>query len=154
MKRRHARRLALLLFLLINVQCSYPPIELTRLEGGGSLKDLTTSNGLYVALVLHPQECLQCLSSLSQWVDARRKYPQAPFGFLLSRPVTTTESATLRLHRIPIDGVFAGRIPIDGLTGFHALVFQDGALAFSRDIRGPAASDSLLQSLGLDRRSP
>lgn len=147
-------RPALLLLLLLNGQCSYPPIELTQLEDGRSLKELTTPNGLFVALVLHPQECLQCLSSLSQWVDARRRNPQAPLAFLLSRPVTNTESATLRLHRIPVDGAFAGRIPINGLTGLHALVFQDGALAFSRDIRGTTASDSLLQSLGLDRQSP
>lgn len=143
------RHLMASLGMLVLLACGNPSVDGLTLKDGRRLKDLLSADSQSVAVLLHPQECLQCLTSLSRRLVARRTAPEGKLVFILSRPPSEQEVIQLRLHRIQYEGELVGRIPINGLSGLHALVFRAGSLVSSIDVRRTETSDSLIRTLGL-----
>ena len=103
-------RLVLFAFALTACQTQWPADEVQDYHIIGSIDSLAPDSALpSVAVIVAPDECLECSANIGSWLELRRKYP-GHIRIVFSSPPDSTDLIVLRRGRIPIDAVLSRRL--------------------------------------------
>jgi hypothetical protein len=103
-------RLVLFAFALTACQSEWPADEAQDYQVIGRIDLLASDSALpSVAVVVAPDECLECSANIGSWLELRRKYP-GHIRIVFSSPPDSTDLFVLRRGRIPIDAILSRRL--------------------------------------------
>ena len=100
-------RLLLFAIALSSCQSHWPADEVKGYQIIGRIDSLAPNSALpSVAVVVAPDECLECSANIGSWLELRRKYP-GHIRIVFSSPPDSTDLIVLRRGRIPIDAILS-----------------------------------------------
>ena len=101
------------------------------LEDGQRISAWANEASPVVVLVIDPAHSFTCATQIADWLEWRQGHPRQ-FRIVFSRPPSGPEEKSLRLVRLPVDGVLrhppAMRLPAELVFEGGTLVYADSAL--------------------------